>query len=120
MQRSPRKNSAPAAKGHGEIRPYIGMPRSTHALPALAVLGLICGLSGCFNPSYVSCRITCEITADCPSGLTCLAETGHESGRCISPGTTTCFSEAPDAGTDTTDAGPDDTDGMEAGTDGGP
>jgi hypothetical protein len=115
MQRSPRKNPAPGAKLPAEIRPYIGMPRSTHALSALAGLGLI-WVAGCFNPNYATCRITCETTSDCPPDLTCLVETGHESGRCISPETTTCF--PPDAGTDTTDAGPDSSEPMEAGTDG--
>ncbi len=48
------------------------MPASgTPALGALAGLGVIWAISGCFNPIYANCRITCDTENECPAGLTC-------------------------------------------------
>jgi hypothetical protein len=91
---------------------------------ALASLGALCALSGCFEVKY-DCRLTCGPQDACPAGLFCLTENG--SGLCAPPNTKTCYPgsnmdaatdrlDAREAGMDARDAGPD----AEAGTAGPP
>jgi len=69
---------------------------------ALAGLGVIWALAGCFKVNnFANCRITCSADDQCPSGLTC----DLEHGLCTPEGTK-CL--------DTTDAGPDATDATDA------
>lgn len=79
---------------------------------ALASLGALCALSGCFEVNYGNCRITCTTQEGygCPAGLTCLIESGA-TGLCAPPGTKTCPTGS------NTDAAPDRPDAREAGTD---
>src|SRR4051812_16371481 len=116
MRRPPQKNAAPGAKQRGEIRPHYGMPLGTPAsgtptLGALAGLGVIWAISGCFSPNYGNCRITCTTNSECPSSLDCVLE-DNGSGRrfCALAGTMSCPSFQTDAGADTgaLDAGGDD------------
>ena len=91
---------------------------------ALASLGALCALSGCFEVKY-DCRLTCGPQDACPAGLFCLTENG--SGLCAPANTKTCYPgsnmdaatdrlDAREAGMDARDAGPD----AEAGTAGPP
>ena len=61
------------------------MPASgTPTLRALAGLGVIWAISGCFNVNYGNCRITCEIDDHCPGSLKCVRKTtgpGEASAR---------------------------------------
>jgi hypothetical protein len=103
MQRPPQKNPAPGAKPRDEIRPHYGMPLGapasrTPTLGALAGLGVIWAISGCFNVNYSNCRFTCEADKDCPGSLKCI-DNGTGLRLCAQAGTMTC---APD-----TDAGAD-------------
>jgi hypothetical protein len=124
MQRPAQKNPALGAKRRAEIRPYYGMPPGlpasrTPALGALAGLGVIWAISGCFNPNYGNCRLTCDNDKDCPGNLTCVKEDVTGRGFCAT--TETCPAPKTDAGADAgaMDAGGDDgTDAMDGG-DGG-
>jgi hypothetical protein len=106
MRRLRQKNVTLGAKGRREIRPHYGMPlgmpaSGTPALGALAGLGVIWTIAGCFNVNYGNCRITCEVSDDCPRGLMCVMEDGTGRGLCAPPGTTTCPSfPNTDAGAD--------------------
>ena len=69
---------------------------------ALASLGAICALSGCFEVNYGDCRVTCASTPDqgCPGNLVCLVEPGS-AGLCAPPNTKTCHpTQHTDAATD--------------------
>ncbi len=71
---------------------------------ALATLGAICALSGCFEVKYGDCRVTCTRELGCPANLTCLIERETaSSGLCAPPGMKTCLTN-PDAATDASDA----------------
>jgi hypothetical protein len=76
---------------------------------ALASLGAICALSGCFEVNYGDCRVTCTIKDGCPANLMCLVENGR--GLCAPPDKTTCYPDQP------ADAAVDASDAREAGTD---
>ena len=125
MQPPRHKNAALGAKRRGEIRPHYGMPlglptSTTPAFGALAGLGVIWAISGCFNVNYGNCRLTCEKNEHCPSSLACVLEEGTGRGFCAQEGTT-CPGPQTDAGADASamDGGGDDgSDAMDGG-DGG-
>lgn len=87
---------------------------------ALACLGVLGAIAGCFDLKYQNCRITCSDSdgLSCPPGLTCHTIPGDEYGLCAPQGMT-CPSQETDAGADAVamDAGPDATDAMDGGTD---
>ena len=114
MQRPVHKDPACGAKLRREIRPLNGMPTSA----ALAGLGLLWAISGCFNPTYGNCRITCTADKDCPSSLACVLKDGTNEGLCAPRGMA-CFDNT-DAGADAdaVDTGVAATDAMDTGTDG--
>jgi hypothetical protein len=93
----------------------------TPAFRALAGLGVIWAISGCFNVNYGNCRISCETDDGCPAGLACVKEEGSTRRFCAMDPTTTCPPFPTDAGADgaAMDAGGDDgADAMDGG-DGG-
>jgi hypothetical protein len=98
------------------------MPPRLPTIAALACLGVLGALSGCFDIKYDNCRITCSASQGlvCPPGLTChVLKPGDDddTGLCA-PMEMTCPSQEQDAGTDadTMDAGPDGTDAMDGGS----
>src|SRR5947199_8300618 len=100
MRPPPRKYSRENAKGPAEIRPSSGMS----PWAALASLGAICALSGCFEVNYGDCRVTCTVAQGCPANLVCVMERG--SGLCAPHGTMTCYPGQPkDAAPDGSNAG---------------
>ena len=79
---APHKRLPPwAQNGAAKSVPHYGMPlgmpaSGTPTLGALAGLGVIWAISGCFNVNYGNCRITCDTDEDCPGSLTCVGTTG--------------------------------------------
>jgi len=101
----------------------LGTPASgTPAFGALAGLGVIWAISGCFNPSYSNCHFTCVTDENCPGSLKCV-DNGTGLRLCAQAGTMTCAPNNTDAGADTgaMDAdGGDGPDGADAETSGPP
>lgn len=68
---------------------------------AIAAVGLLGAISGCFDVNYGNCRITCSATESCPRTLVCVRESGAENGLCAPPGTSRCaIVHEPDASVD--------------------